>query len=110
MKYTTGTGKSVEGDLVMITFYVLNIADNGDGESLANLMRAQDGVKKVKMSPVADGNAVCSLGVGKNFSAELVQNMLVKVGFDEAIIDGVAVPMDKLHDYMGSRKKQKESK
>ncbi|MBL0329940.1 MAG: hypothetical protein IPP64_11110 [Bacteroidetes bacterium] len=110
LKYTTGTGRSVEGDLVTMTFFVLNI-NAGDCESLATLIRAQDGVKKVRMSPAsAENNALCAITISKTFPPDLVQKMLKKVGFDEIIVDGVTVPMDNLHDYMSNLKKQKTQK
>lgn len=108
LKYTTGTGRSVSGDLVTMTFYVLNL-NSGDSESLATLIRAQDGVKNVKMSPVsAENNALLAITISKTFTADLVQKMLKKVGFKEVIVDDVVVPIDNLHDYMSNLNKQKQ--
>ncbi len=109
LKYKTGSGKSVEGDLVTHTFFLLNVVENADCESFATLLRAQDGVKKVKISPVsAENNALLAITFSKNFKAELVQNLLKKVGIVEIIIDDVPVPIDDMYTYIGNLKKQKQ--
>lgn len=109
LKYKTGSGKSAEGELVTHTFFLLNVVENADCESFAALLRAQDGVKKVKISPVsAENNALLAITFSKNFKAELVQNLLKKVGIVEIIIDDVPVPIDNMYTYIGNLKKQKQ--
>jgi len=111
LKYKTGSGKSVEGDVVTHTFFLLNVVENADCESFATLLRAQDGVKKVQISPVsAENNALLAISFSKNFKADLFQNLLKKVGIVEIIIDDVPVPNDNMSTYIGNLKKQKESK
>lgn len=110
-KYSTANGKSVEGELVTHTFYLMNVVEESDCQSFANLLRAQDGVKKVRMSPVsAEQNALCAITFSKKFSPELIQNLLKKVGIVEIIIDNVPVPIDNMYTYLGNLKKQKQTK
>ncbi|HLC83242.1 MAG TPA: hypothetical protein VJI69_05390 [Bacteroidia bacterium] len=110
LKYKTGSGKSIEGELVTHTFFLLNVVENADCESFATLLRAQDGVKNVKISPVsAENNALLAITFSKNFKAELVQNLLKKVGIVEIIIDDVPVPIDNMFTYISNLKKQKQA-
>ena len=111
LKYTTGSGKSVDGEFVTHTFYLINVVEDIDCEKFAALLRAQDGVKKVQVSPVsAESNALLAITFAKSFKPELVQNILKKVGIVEIIIDDVSVPIDNMYTYISNLKKQKQNK
>ncbi|MCX6294648.1 MAG: hypothetical protein NTX97_01050 [Bacteroidetes bacterium] len=109
IKIDTKQAKSIEGDLVIYKFFILNLPEAGDAESLKNLIAIQDGVKKIEMSPLSKENtSFCVLSVTKSLKLELVQKMLSRVGVESAIIDQVTVPIDQLADYVDGLKKQKK--
>jgi hypothetical protein len=109
IKIDTKQAKSVEGNLVIYKFFILNLPDLGDAESLKNLIAFQDGVKKIEMAPLSsDNTSFCVLSVTKSLKLELVQKMLSHVGIESAIIDQVTVPIDQLADYFEGLKKQKK--